>query len=359
MIGKLKFSLFLIFISIGLLAQNKPSLDSLISEYNNAIYDSTKIQVAYEMGVFYTNSQLDTVLSYFNKALLLAEENEYYNDLVKLHNRIGSAFFYTGGYDRVLTHYYKSLEFLGLEKNTNKQELLSIYFNIGLVYNSLTKYEKSREYYQKALQLATHEVYPDDTIPMKQIKARILNNIGISYYSQKKNEEALKYYNKAIQIAEDINFPYVISLAYNNIGNIYKDRNSIDIALSFYNKSLQIKKQTKDYKGVALTYYYMAESLMAVKNNKEAIPKYEIAYKIADSTSYIELKKEISQGLAEAYAINKNFKKSFEWYKDYKELSDSINISNSLQKATQLEMQYKFDRIQKEIQLKQQRREFK
>lgn len=357
MIKKIAILAYLLFFSVHVFSQRKPNLDSLINQFNNAIEDSVKIKTSFTIGNYYINSMPDSALKYLNKALQIAEKNNYYEHLAKIHGRIGSAFFYTSNFDRVLTHYYKSLEYL--QKKENKQELLSTFFNIGLVYNSLNNYDKSREYYEKALELVTPEVYPNDPIPMNQIKARILNNIGISYYSQQKPEEALKYYYEAIEISEEINFPYVISLAYNNIGNIYREKESFDIALSFYNKSIQIRKQTKDFKGIALTYFYIAETLKKSNQPYEAIQKYQNAYNIADSTHYIELKKVITESLIEEYAKIKDYKKSYEMHITYKALTDSINFSTSLQKATQLEMQYKFDQIQKEQELAQQRREFK
>ncbi|PLX18960.1 MAG: hypothetical protein C0599_11470, partial [Salinivirgaceae bacterium] len=111
--------------------------------------------------------------------------------------------------------------------------------------------------------------------------------------------------------------------------------------------------------GVALTYFYIAETYKDDNKPFDAIQKYEKAYRIADSTLYTELKREITESLIEEYAKIKDFEKSYEMHKTYNALTDSINISTSLQKATQLEMQYKFDQIQKEQELAQQRREFR
>ena len=347
-------------ISYYIYSQKTPGLDSLVIQLNTSTNDSLKLKAVHNIGNYYGNSMTDTALKYFNKALIIAEKNNYYGEAAKFHVRIGSAFFYTSNYDRVLTHYYKALEYLQMVEN--KQDLLLVYFNIALVYNSLNKHDKSREYYQKALELASPEVYPNDSIAMNRIKARTLNNIGISYYSQKKSEEALKYYYEAIKISEEINFPYVISLAYNNIGNIYREKGSFDIAQTCYQKSrknIQVRKQTNDLKGVALTYFYIAETYKDDNKPFDAIQKYEKAYRIADSTLYTELKREITESLIEEYAKIKDFEKSYEMHKTYKALTDSINISTSLQKATQLEMQYKFDQIQKEQELAQQRREFR
>ncbi|HCX99619.1 MAG TPA: hypothetical protein DG754_05710 [Bacteroidales bacterium] len=90
----------------------------------------------------------------------------------------------------------------------------------------------------------------------------------------------------------------------------------------------------------------------------QALNYFEKAFHLADSSSYTELKRSIAENMIDAFANLGLYKKSYNMHRIYKQLSDSINYGQSLQIATQLEMQYNFAKIQKQQELEQQKAEF-
>ncbi|HKK58434.1 MAG TPA: tetratricopeptide repeat protein [Salinivirga sp.] len=330
--------------------------DSVKIQLEQADNDKKKIRILNDIAQSLQSSNPDSALIYFNEALMIAEEHGFYKEIAEINASIGSAFYYRGGLDRVLKYYYEALRNFELAKDT--EGLMLQYFNIGLAFNSLNKFAKSREYYYKSLELAREQnkTFPDSQYNI--IISRIHNGIGVTLNTEGEYDTALYHFNKAIEISEKNEIKTVIPLAYNNIGNIHKLKGDYRIAQSFYEKSLAIRKNQKDYKGVALTYFFIGQTQSLMGKSVPAIDYFQMAMQLADSTSFLDLQFAVTDALLKEYAKNKQYEKTFELHMEYKKLNDSINYAKSLQTATQLEMQYKFDKIQQENKLKQQKKEF-
>lgn len=352
------FFIFFLCISLFYNAHGKEGVirDSVKTQLEQADNDKEKIRILNEIAKKLQSNNPDSALAYFNEALKIAEEQGFYKEIADINASIGSAFYYRGGLDRVLKYYYEALRNFELANDT--EGLILQYFNIGLVFNSLNKFAKSREYYYKSLELAREQQKTSPDSQYNIIISRIHNGIGVTLNTEGKYDTALYHFNKAIEISEKNDSKTVIPLAYNNIGNIHRLKGDYRIARSFYEKSLTIRKKQKDYKGIALTYFFIGQTEGLMGNSDQAINFFKKATHLADSTSFLELQFAVTDALLKEYAKNEQYEKIYELHLEYKKLNDSINYAKSLQTATQLEMQYKFDKIQQENKLQQQKKEF-
>ncbi|MFM6690497.1 MAG: tetratricopeptide repeat-containing serine protease family protein, partial [Microcystis panniformis] len=129
---------------------------------------------------------------YYNRGLL-------YSDLQK--------------YDLALSDYSKAIEL-----NPNDADA---YYNRGILYRRQQKYELALDDYNQAI-----ELNPND--------ADAYYNRGNLYYNQQKYELALSDYSKAIEINPNY------AKAYYNRGNLYKNLQKYDSALADYNQAIDI-----------------------------------------------------------------------------------------------------------------------
>lgn len=100
-----------------------------------------------------------------------------------------------GQYEKSIEYYEKALLIAKEKGYTN--EIATCYNNLGSVYSSLGQHEKSIEYYKKAFQL--HEVAKD-----RKGEMTCVINLGVAYDKLKKYEERLHFLRKVLKLAKQL-----------------------------------------------------------------------------------------------------------------------------------------------------------
>ncbi|CAF0873926.1 unnamed protein product [Adineta steineri] len=199
--------------------------------------------------------------------------------------------------------------------------IVSVFNNLGVIYNELADYDKAKEYYQKSLDIYQKQfpAYNDtattlgnlgnnsvdrgdldlaldyydralkcllnDSRPNERAVASQYNNIGLVYHEKDNFAEALKNYKKALEIQLQVlpsNHP-MFADSYNNIGEIYRDQGDYAHALDYYNKTLQIQQRSLPpyHWEIARTYNNMALALSDQDKCSEALVYMRRAMEIA------------------------------------------------------------------------------
>ena len=183
-------------------------------------------------------------------------------------------------------NYAKSIEILlktkdFAEANSWVEIEISTLNWLGIVYHSVSDYDKAMDYYMEAYQLVLNK--PD----MKIFEAKILNNIAGLYLVDKKYDMATDYYQKALLICRHIKDTAVIMAIFNNLGIIANELNNMDLAIQYTNSSLKLSQGIPTYRMVnaqaikAQALYQKQEYNVAEKLALEAfrlIQVYEISY---------------------------------------------------------------------------------
>jgi len=150
--------------------------------------------------------------------------------------------FYTKNPTKAILQLEKAL---ALAKKNNEQHVVGFsYNNLGVVYRDLGKFETSKEYSLKALNIVT-----DSTI-----RASAYNNIGACNRNLGKNEEAIKYYLKALKIYEWNGEKNKEATVLNNIGMVYSYLNIRSKAEDYLLRAKTMFEKSKDQKGISQTY---------------------------------------------------------------------------------------------------------
>ena len=125
--------------------------------------------------------------------------------------------------------------------------------------------------------------------------------------------KAFGYYNQALDIRTQMNDTAGIAQVYNNLGDCYLLTGDVDKSIEVLNKALDYSKQA-----VNLTSQLKAANFLTL-----------------------------------AYEKASRYKESLEFQRLYNVLKDSINNSDQIRLAGRLEMQYLFEKQQKENELVQ------
>jgi CHAT domain-containing protein/Tfp pilus assembly protein PilF len=144
-----------------------------------------------------------------------------------------------------------------------KEGISACQSSIGLVYFAWEKFDKSLEYYEKALII-------DKQIGKKSNIAIRFKNIGGVYYAWGKYEKALEYFKKALEIDEELGQKNKLPEDFNNIGGIYHSWRQYVNAIEFYQKALAIYQQIGNKSGIANVLSNIGSIYLAQKNYTQA-----------------------------------------------------------------------------------------
>ncbi|WP_162984928.1 tetratricopeptide repeat protein [Mesonia aquimarina] len=109
---------------------------------------------------------------------------------------------------------------------------------LGVIYNDLSNYGESLQYYRKAYEIAIKN--PE----FNKRSANILNNIGELYFEEENYSRALEYYKKAHEFSKSFDAPYYntplyatnIAVVYNKLGDLNESDVYLEQALAAIDK---------------------------------------------------------------------------------------------------------------------------
>jgi signal transduction histidine kinase/DNA-binding response OmpR family regulator len=105
---------------------------------------------------------------------------------------------------------------------------------------------------------------------------------------------------------------------------------------------------------MAETYAYIGAYYQSLKLYNEAIKYFYLAFKINEELNNLSENKKVLLSLSEIYFSLSLYKSAYEYFKKYQIANDSLKSESHTKRITQLEMQYEFDKKQKEQQQKEQ-----
>lgn len=343
----------------------KSKIDALNQLAENIVYDKPQAAKQYSL-----------------QSITLAKEIDYQEGLAKGYNEAGISYDVSGLYDRSIFFYEKSYNIFN--KLNNLKGRGGALNNVGLIYWNKADYNTALKYFFDALQ-------DFEKIKNDRFTANALNNIGLVYADVKKYDQSLTYHLKAKAIYEKINDPYLKGAVYNNLGNAYTNLKNNDSAEFYYKTAIEMQLIAKDDYGLSIAYNGYAGILAQKHNYKEAIEYFKKGYalketlneKVGQSSILINLagiydslhlkteeldcllkaeKISAESGLKKdliivyfalaKYYETQNQSLSYEYYKKYSEIKDSVFNETSNHQITELNTKYETGK--KELQLKEQ-----
>ncbi len=302
----------------------------------------------------------DTALLYLNKALQLSNELKYDRWLYDIYSENSSLLIASGNFSISLEYYFKMLKLLDETQGkygskTSLQEKYAIlYGDMGTCYFKMEDKEKALSYYTKSLELCRTISVKDKSFPCNQYQLKLYNNIGSVYLTRNELQQAKANYEKALEINKVNNNQIYSASIYNNLGIIYKSLKDYPRAFEYYNKSFLIRQELHDTAGMAQVYNNLGDCYYTTGDYSKSIEILNKALLFSKQVSTLPSQMKAASFLSESYAKVGNFKQALSMHKFYSQLHDSINNTGQIQLVAKLEMQYLFEKEQKENELLQQ-----
>nr|NQU93192.1 tetratricopeptide repeat protein [Bacteroidota bacterium] len=372
----------LLFISIGMSGQTTSVRDSLLAVITGAYPDTIKAMGYADLSKYYQGVDHDTALFWAREGLLFSNSIDYKKGMGELYACMGDIEVNKDSLDAARDYYLESVRYFIEIKD--EPSLTQVRLVLGNIYISQDNYFDALIQYQEAVILA-------EKLEFNSALEHLYNNIGVIYQKLEKYDDALSYYNKALDMSKELGSFDVRVAILRNIGTIYSNKRDFKLAETYFFKAHDLAKELKDKRSeaiclrslgdiklednkpdAALQLYFEAldcarnidpsyrgpKSIIFCeiystigkayyyKNEYDKAINYLLqCYNIASETGQIRIISESTELLSKSYKALGNVNEALKYYEYFKTSSDSLLNENNIRKITEVEMQYKFDKI--------------
>jgi tetratricopeptide (TPR) repeat protein len=339
------------------------SIDSLKQQLSRKTSDTSQIHTNLLLAIAYTASGInkyDSALLYLNEASQLSAEFKYNRWQYEIYSENSILLSSSGNYSIALEYLFKMLKLLDEESAKDPdgipvlEKYAVLYSKIGACYYSLDNNEKALTYFLKSNELCQTFNDKDNSFPLDQLIFRNYNNIGSVYLTNNDPGNAKIYYEKALEINKKKNNQVFYGMIYNNLGIVYKTQENYSRSFEYYNKSLEIRRSLRDTAGIAQVYNNLGDCYYLTGDYPKSIEILTKALAYSRQAGNLSSQMKAANFLSLAYEKTGDYRQALENQRLYKQLYDSSTNSKQLQFTAKLELQYLFDKQQKENELRQQ-----
>ncbi len=351
------------------LAQNK--IDSLEAELKKSPADTTRIRLYVSLSEQYQYTNYPKSKQYAQQAVDLAEKQNTGSWKNLAYRNIGLLYAISGDYSTALRYDNQALQQSLF--NNDSTTLAIDYNNIANDYYDLGEYDEAYNYFTQSYRVASAR---NDSLRMTVA----LHNVGRVFKELGQYDRALDHLRISQRMSEQINDKEGVPYAYDEIGDVMLRIGKYDSALLTLMHSLRLTREqklhvlepktlskvatiylhNKDHK-TALAYYDTTYQLHAQTNNRFGIAEVNLGRGIVlyDQGQYDEALRLITGSLAIAKESNArileikcytklsqlweakgDYKKSLGYFKQYKQLEDSLFSQDMQEKLFRDQMRF-------------------
>ncbi|MDO8967526.1 tetratricopeptide repeat-containing sensor histidine kinase [Algoriphagus sp.] len=233
---RLLFFLFLLF-PLTIFGQQVLDLDSLLGLLPKAKEEISTVELYYQIGQQYENSEPELAKEYYRNGLNLSKKIGYRVGEIKFSHNYTYVLNVQGKFDSSLYYNLKAVELA--QEIKDSVQLGKTLLNTGSVYRYLSDYETAADYYQQGKLIF-------EKIGDNGMRGFILNLLQVLYSDLKLHDRAIEVGLEAMELYEIAGDQRMIGTVMNNLGLSYSKLRKTSEAISLYQQALQIGIETKD-----------------------------------------------------------------------------------------------------------------
>ncbi len=339
-------------------AQDHAKIDSLLYLVETARDDSTKVKLLIGISREYSKVDMHYALQYGEKALDVAEKSSDKMLLADALFQLGIVAFDQGILDVSIKYFYKYLE---IKKETEDERgAAGGFINIGAVYLQLNQYEKSGEFFEKALDYYKKLPFEEATYtPNKQL-ITIFNNLGIVSQRIGDLDLAADYYLRGISLARRTpESNRMLAMLLNNLGSVYIEKKQPEQAFEFLSESFEIRQNNGDLYGMVQSYRMLADHFIRLNDDDKALEQLRLGYDLAGKVGNLTTLVQIIGKMHEVYDRKQMTDSAYKYHVMLAGLNDTLNREAALKELKHLEITSQLKENERVMQLEQKRRELR
>jgi len=350
---------------------------------------SLTMRTLHQLGyTFYNKNQFDKAINYFEGSRKLAKELGDGDMEAMSLNRLGNTNQLKTNYIIALDYY---LEALTINKqNKNQAEVARTLVNLANIYSVIGQFQRSIEHFLEAMDI--HEAIGEreglawTSLGIARLFKRLdnldkamqytesaleyyreiehytgkgtgvtlcLNELGSIYHKMGNYEKAWEFTQQVLDINVKNNNTHGQASNHLSLGIISLDKGDVSRARNHLNKALTLKEQVGDSLDLSSLYRYLGEVEMRSLNYTQALAYLNQSLHFSEKHRIIPEVSEAYRILSQVYSTLGHHQKALEAYINHAAYKDSLNSSD----ISRLEMQYEFEKREKEQELLARQRE--
>jgi signal transduction histidine kinase len=310
----------------------------LAKAYSSAQHEADALNVL--ANYYFDREKYPEALGNLNQLLVLYSQLGDSAKKAKAFNRIGLSNYNIGNYDKAIRAFHNAVQLAVYQKEDKL--LATCYQNIGVLYAALDRRKEAMDYYRKALDL--YRIQKN-----KENEAGILQNMGIIFSDEKKDKEALGYYLSALKIYMELKDSISIGEMYLNLGSLYEDQADYPRSLVYYKNALSIFLKENYKFGIAYGYISLGMVSRKTGDYQKALEQLQKSLEYSRMISLVENETDCHRELSEVYFALGDYRSAFEELKEYESLHDSLYSENVQEGIAEIEMRYRMQMKDREI----------
>ncbi len=336
------------------------SADSTIEELEKklqSVSGKDRVPVLNDIAKAYWDSSPEKVFAYASQALELAQKFDLRKEQSRAYTSIAVSHSMRGEFVDSIRLLHQTLEIseelddwdgvlrclinLGLDENE-----LGAFENSGLVQKDMGHHNNALDYFQRALELAEKEGTKEDM-------ATLWLDIGITYGHLEKYDLALTYLEKSLDYSEKTGDKKELASCYSAIGWLYGVQESYEKAQEFFLKELEIHRQINNPRSLILALNNVGAVYNELHNHEKAQQYLEEGLALAKEMEATQEIIPFAMNLSLLFTAKEDYKKALEYYELYYDTKDEIVNEQKNQEIAALQVKYETAQKEKEIEIKE------
>ena len=247
----------------------------------------------------------------------------------------GTAWYMKGDYDKGLDYYFDALS---IDEIRGDRGAIGVDLNnIGNIFLVQSKYEKAHEYFSDALKIKY-------ALNDKKGVGQTLLNITNLYIKEGEYDIALINLKQSQLVFDSILDKKETVVVYTTFGIIYNSNGKPEEALKYFDKALKISEEIGDFQNEVILNINSGNVYIDIGKVDKAIHYFEEALFIAQEINYLEGLTTAFEKLYLSYELLGLMEESFQYYKVYILMRDSLQRRENTEAAVRNELEYNFEK---------------
>jgi len=313
--------------------------------------DLLKVNSLLALGrTFWSINNFKLASEYGQQALLLCEKLDLIKEKAIAQSILANTYSELGDYDKSSEFNFKNLKIY--EEIGDEREIGILLGNIAADFSSQQNYKKALEYMFKSIEIAK-KIH--DSLGISQQ----YNNIG-TVYSQNYNNynKALLYYRESLHLNIKLSFPQQQAINLSNIGLAYFKLGFTDSAFYYYQKALPIFMKLENKLALAQCKILLSEYYFNKHEYKNSLENSLDALELGQEYNSFETILEAASMIQKVHLTQGDTVKAFLYNTMRNQAKDSLYFRQNQKTLIKLELQYNFEKRDKEREIKQQRNNY-
>ena len=324
----------------------KKSEEIALNEASNKLLANTYY---YYANYYYYNSKLDSSFLYIEKTKPLIQDKEQPLLRAFLASTEGGVYALKGNMPRSIAATLESKALLDkantaqlnvMDRQRYKRMVLSITNSLANYYNDNEDYDKALEYYNEGFLLAIKDSL---FIPA----GVFIGNKGDLLLKKEQYQEALNAFTQGKELKIKGNAPMrMLSLSDLNLGIAYMYLNDYEQAQKYLDQTVAYYEKTNNVARLSEAIFHRGNLYLEKKEFQKAAKDCEVSKTLAEKEQIIEYISNACDCLHTAFSELGNNKLALINYKEHIATRDKIFNKKNIQKQTEQELKYEFNKTQ-------------